>query len=175
MQKKPRSQKTKQWSQGNDTTPYPRGKRTSKGPQIGNRRSVESIVCPPTFMIGTLASTSSIPHIKVHFKDSSSQTTNALGQHDCCPLPSPTTTERAADPNIMAKLTLHNLSWGTGHDSIFWGDDNAMEKSFIIALEVPSLTWYTRLQPLFTWKVLHDKFLLNFHGYRPNTNALTEL
>jgi hypothetical protein len=44
------------------------------------------------------------------------------------------------------------------------GDDATMAKSFIIALEGPALTWYTRLLPLSneSWKGLHDKFLLNF-------------
>jgi hypothetical protein len=57
------------------------------------------------------------------------------------------------------------------------GDDATMTKSFIIALEGLALTWYTRLPPLSieSWKGLHDKFLLNFQGYRPNTDALTEL
>jgi hypothetical protein len=47
------------------------------------------------------------------------------------------------------------------------GDNATMAKSFIIALECPTLTWYTRLPPLFidSWKGLHDKFLLNFQGY----------
>jgi hypothetical protein len=57
------------------------------------------------------------------------------------------------------------------------GDDATMAKSFIIALEGPALTWYTRLPPLSidSWKTLHDKFLLNFQGYQPYTNALAEL
>jgi hypothetical protein len=57
------------------------------------------------------------------------------------------------------------------------GDDATMAKSFIIALEGPALTWYTRLPPLSTdsWKGLRDKFLLNFQGYRPDTDALAEL
>jgi hypothetical protein len=57
------------------------------------------------------------------------------------------------------------------------GDDATMAKSFIIALEGPTLTWYTRLPPLSidSWKGLRDKFLLNFQGYRPDTNALAEL
>jgi hypothetical protein len=57
------------------------------------------------------------------------------------------------------------------------GDDATMAKSFIIALEGPALTWYTRLPPLSidSWKGLRDKFLLNFQGYRPNTDALAEL
>jgi hypothetical protein len=57
------------------------------------------------------------------------------------------------------------------------GDDAIMAKSFIIALEGPTLTWYTRLSPLSidSWKGLHDKFLLNFQGYRPDTDALAEL
>jgi hypothetical protein len=52
-----------------------------------------------------------------------------------------------------------------------------MAKSFIIALEGPVLTWYTRLPPLSidSWKGLRDKFLLNFQGYRPDTDALAEL
>jgi tryptophan 2,3-dioxygenase len=52
-----------------------------------------------------------------------------------------------------------------------------MAKSFIIALEGPALTWYTRLPPLSieSWKGLCDKFLLNFHGHRPDTDALAEL
>eukprot|EP00267_Zea_mays_P037990 XP_008675943.1 uncharacterized protein LOC103652068 [Zea mays] len=52
-----------------------------------------------------------------------------------------------------------------------------MAKSFIIALEGPALTWYTRLPPLSieSWKGLRDKFLLNFQGYRPDTDALAEL
>jgi hypothetical protein len=52
-----------------------------------------------------------------------------------------------------------------------------MSKSFIIAFEGPALTWYTRLPPLFieSWKGIRDKFLLNFQGYRPDTDALTEL
>jgi hypothetical protein len=57
------------------------------------------------------------------------------------------------------------------------GDDPAMAKSFIIALEGPALTWYTRLPPLSieSWKGLRDKFLLNFQGYRPDTDTLVEL
>jgi hypothetical protein len=57
------------------------------------------------------------------------------------------------------------------------GDDATMAKSFIIALEGPALTWYTRLPPLSidSWRSLQDKFLLNFQGYRPDTDALAEL
>jgi hypothetical protein len=57
------------------------------------------------------------------------------------------------------------------------GDDAMMAKSFIIALEGPALTWYTRLPPLSidSWRSLRDKFLLNFQGYRPDTDALAEL
>jgi hypothetical protein len=52
-----------------------------------------------------------------------------------------------------------------------------MAKSFIIALEGPALTWYTTLPPLSidSWRSLRDKFLLNFQGYCPDTNALSEL
>jgi hypothetical protein len=52
-----------------------------------------------------------------------------------------------------------------------------MAKSFIIALEGPALTWYSRLPPLSidSWKTLRDKFLLNFQGYRLKTDALAEL
>jgi hypothetical protein len=52
-----------------------------------------------------------------------------------------------------------------------------MAKSFIIALGGPALTWYTRLLLLSinSWKALRDKFLLNFQGYRPDTDALAEL
>jgi hypothetical protein len=57
------------------------------------------------------------------------------------------------------------------------GDDATMAKSFIIALEGPAWTWYTRLPPLSikSWKGLRDKFLLNFQGYRPDTDALAEI
>jgi hypothetical protein len=57
------------------------------------------------------------------------------------------------------------------------GDDATMAKSFIIALEGPTMTWYTRLPPLSidSWKGIRDKFLLNFQGYRPDTDALAEL
>jgi hypothetical protein len=57
------------------------------------------------------------------------------------------------------------------------GDNATIAKSFIIALEGPDLTWYTRLPPLSidSWKRLRDKFLLNFQGYRPDTDALVEL
>jgi hypothetical protein len=57
------------------------------------------------------------------------------------------------------------------------GDDATMAKSFIIALKGTALTWYTRLPPLSieSWKALRDKFLLNFQGYRPDTDALAEL
>jgi hypothetical protein len=57
------------------------------------------------------------------------------------------------------------------------GDEATMAKSFIIALEGPALTWYTRLPPLSidSWRSLRDKFLLNFQGYRPYTDALAEL
>jgi hypothetical protein len=57
------------------------------------------------------------------------------------------------------------------------GHDATMDKSFIIALEGSALTWYTRLPPssINSWKELQDKFLLNFQGYRPNTDALAEL
>jgi hypothetical protein len=56
-------------------------------------------------------------------------------------------------------------------------DDATIAKSFIIALEGPTLTWYTRLLRLSieSWKGLRDKFLLNFQGYRPDTDALAEL
>jgi hypothetical protein len=51
------------------------------------------------------------------------------------------------------------------------GDDATMAKSFIIALEGPALTWYTRLPPLSidSWRSL------NFQGYCPDTDALVEL
>jgi hypothetical protein len=57
------------------------------------------------------------------------------------------------------------------------GDDATMAKSFIITLEGLALTWYTRLPPLSidSWRSLRDKFLLNFQGYRPDTDALAEL
>ena len=57
------------------------------------------------------------------------------------------------------------------------GDDATMAKSFIITLKGPTLTWYTRLPPLSieSWKGLRDKFLLNFQGYRPDTDALAKL
>jgi hypothetical protein len=57
------------------------------------------------------------------------------------------------------------------------GDDATMAKSFIIALEGAALTWYTRLPPLSinSWKGLRDKFLLNFQGYQPDTDALAKL
>jgi hypothetical protein len=57
------------------------------------------------------------------------------------------------------------------------GDDATMAKSFIITLEGPTLTWYTRLPPMSidSWKSLRDKFLLNFQGYHPDTDALAEL
>jgi hypothetical protein len=57
------------------------------------------------------------------------------------------------------------------------GDDATMAKSFIIAIEGPALTWYTRLPTLSidSWRSLQDKFLLNFQGYRPDTDALAEL
>jgi TFIIF-interacting CTD phosphatase-like protein len=57
------------------------------------------------------------------------------------------------------------------------GDDATMAKSFIIALEGLALTWYTRLPPLSieSWKALRNKFMLNFEGYRPDTDALAEL
>jgi hypothetical protein len=57
------------------------------------------------------------------------------------------------------------------------GDDATMAKSFIIALEGPALTWYTRLPPLSidSWRSLQDKFLLNFQEYHPDTDALAEL
>jgi hypothetical protein len=57
------------------------------------------------------------------------------------------------------------------------GDDATMAKSFIIALEGPALTWYTRLPPLSidSWRSLRDKFLLNFQGYCLDTDALAKL
>jgi hypothetical protein len=57
------------------------------------------------------------------------------------------------------------------------GNDNAMDKSFIIALEGPTLTWYSRLPPLFidSWQSLQYKFLLNFQGYGSDTDGLVEL
>jgi hypothetical protein len=52
-----------------------------------------------------------------------------------------------------------------------------MAKSFIIAIEGPTLTWYSRLPPLSidSWKTLRDKFLLNFQGYRLETDTFVEL
>ena len=57
------------------------------------------------------------------------------------------------------------------------GDDATMAKSFIIALEGSALTWYSRMPPLLidSWKMLREKFLLNFQGYKPETDALAEL
>jgi TFIIF-interacting CTD phosphatase-like protein len=57
------------------------------------------------------------------------------------------------------------------------GDDATMAKSLIITLEGLALNWYTRLPPLSieSWNGLRDKFLLNFQGYRPDTDALAEL
>jgi hypothetical protein len=57
------------------------------------------------------------------------------------------------------------------------GDDATRAKSFIIALKCLALTWYTRPPPLSidSCKALHDKFLLNFQGYRPNTDVVAEL
>lgn len=57
------------------------------------------------------------------------------------------------------------------------GDDSTMAKAFIIVLEGPALMWHSRLSPLSinSWKTLCDKFLLNFQGYRPETDALAEL
>jgi hypothetical protein len=56
-------------------------------------------------------------------------------------------------------------------------DDATMAKSFIIALEGPVLSWYSRLQLLSieSWNTRHDKFLLNFQGYKLDTDALVEL
>jgi hypothetical protein len=41
----------------------------------------------------------------------------------------------------------------------------------------PGPNWYTRLPPLSidSWRSLRDKFLLNFQGYRPDTDALAKL
>jgi hypothetical protein len=57
------------------------------------------------------------------------------------------------------------------------GDESTMAKPFIIALEGPTLTWYSRLPSLSidSWKTLRDKFLLNFQGYMPKIDALVEL
>jgi hypothetical protein len=57
------------------------------------------------------------------------------------------------------------------------GDDATMAKSFIIALEGPALTRYTRLPSLLvdSWKTPHDKFLLNFEGYRPDIDDVAKL
>jgi hypothetical protein len=70
----------------------------------------------------------------------------------------------------------YNMSYQVVVASSGW-DDATMAKSFIITLEGPTLTWYTRLPPLSidSWKGLSDKFLLNFQGYRPDTDALAEL
>lgn len=56
-------------------------------------------------------------------------------------------------------------------------DDNAMAKSFIIALEGTALTRYTRLPPMTidTWAALREKSLFNVQGYMLQTDALTEL
>jgi hypothetical protein len=61
--------------------------------------------------------------------------------------------------------------------TLFGGDDSAMVKSFIISLEGPTLTWYTRLSslPIDSWSALRKKFLFNFQGYMPDIDALTEL
>jgi hypothetical protein len=56
-------------------------------------------------------------------------------------------------------------------------DATTKAKSLIIALEGPTLTWYTRLPSLSidSWKALRDKFLINFQGYKLDIYALTEL
>lgn len=57
------------------------------------------------------------------------------------------------------------------------GDNNAIAKSLIIALEGLALTWYARLPSLSidSCASIWEKFLLNFQGYKPHTNALAEL
>jgi hypothetical protein len=52
-----------------------------------------------------------------------------------------------------------------------------MTKLFIIALKGLILMWYSRLPPLSvdSWSALCHKFLLNFQGYRTETDALVEL
>lgn len=56
------------------------------------------------------------------------------------------------------------------------GDDNAMSKSFIITLEGPTLTCYTRLSlSINSWRAPCEKFLVNFQGYMPNIYDLVEL
>jgi hypothetical protein len=49
------------------------------------------------------------------------------------------------------------------------GDDATMAKSFIIALEGPALTWYTRLPPLSidSWKVSETSFCSTSKGTDP--------
>jgi hypothetical protein len=78
--------------------------------------------------------------------------------------------QRSADPNQYI------MSYQVAITS-FGGDDATMTKSFMMALEGPAHTWYSRLLPLsiYSWKTLHDKFMLNFQGYRPKIDALTEL
>jgi hypothetical protein len=57
------------------------------------------------------------------------------------------------------------------------GDDNTMAKSFMITLEGPTLTWYSRLPVLMidSWATLWEKFLLHFQGYILHIDTLTEL
>jgi hypothetical protein len=52
-----------------------------------------------------------------------------------------------------------------------------MAKSLIITLEGPALTWCIMLPLLLidSWVALRHKFLLNFQGYRQQTDALVEL
>jgi hypothetical protein len=50
------------------------------------------------------------------------------------------------------------------------GDEATMAKSFIIALEGPALTWYTKLPPLSIDSWRHYRKRLNFRGPKTHEN-----
>jgi hypothetical protein len=54
------------------------------------------------------------------------------------------------------------------------GDDTTMAKSFIIALEGPALTWYTRLPPLSidSWRSLREIFFAQLPRVSPRHRRL---
>src|SRR5699024_11195123 len=64
-------------------------------------------------------------------------------------------------------------------DFLFQAEDGIRDRNVtgVQTCALPIFTWFTRL-PLLSidsWRSLRDKFLLNFQGYRPDTDALAEL
>jgi hypothetical protein len=57
------------------------------------------------------------------------------------------------------------------------GNESVLAKSFVIAAEGDTLTWYSMLRPssVYPWEDLHDKIMANFKGFSSESLTSSDL